>query len=154
MITTELPLCACNCGQRVTKHGSTYRRGHHNRSESGRARMAAIGRSRTTHGLSGSPTYQAYHGMLERTTNTRHRYYRLWGKRGVGITPSWRGKGGFERFLRDVGEAPAGGWLALIDPDGNVGPGNVEWRVTPLATTKAEQEQREQHLAGITPPQD
>jgi hypothetical protein len=74
-----------------------------------------------------SPTYNSWRAMIERCTREQHPRYPDYGGRGVTVCERWRGRGGFARFLEDVGERPAGMTLDRIDPNGHYEVGNVRW---------------------------
>jgi hypothetical protein len=65
--------------------------------------------------------------MIERCTRPTHPRYEDYGGRGVCVDPRWLGKGGFARFLADVGERPADRTLDRIDCNGHYTPSNVKW---------------------------
>lgn len=94
---------------------------------------------RTRHGHSGaprkrSPTYSSWANMVQRTTNFSHKSFPDYADRGV--DPSFLGKGGFVRFLAEVGPRPSRDYtLDRIDNDKGYVPGNMRW------ATKPEQQQ-------------
>lgn len=65
--------------------------------------------------------------MIERCNRPLHPFWPLYGGRGIRVCARWQGRGGFDRFLADVGERPPGRTLDRIDPDRNYEPGNVRW---------------------------
>ena len=73
-----------------------------------------------------TPTYDAWHNMIQRCTNPKSPEYRNYGARGISVCDRWRR---FELFLEDVGERPAPGLSLDRYPnnDGNYEPGNVRW---------------------------
>jgi hypothetical protein len=86
------------------------------------------GESRHGHSQGGqSPTYKSWNGMVQRCTNPKKSQYRYYGGRGVTIDPRWLGRGGFARFLADMGERPDGMTLDRIDPGGNYEAANCRW---------------------------
>lgn len=75
-----------------------------------------------------SPTYVVWHSMLARCRDAfrnDHAYY--YGK-GIRVCARWRGRGGFEHFLADMGERPEGMTLGRKDATKNYGPDNCEWQ--------------------------
>jgi len=57
----------------------------------------------TTHGMSKTPTYKAWSGMMKRCTNPNCKDYKYYGGRGITVDPRWLM---FENFLEDMGEKP------------------------------------------------
>lgn len=74
-----------------------------------------------------SPTYGSWRMMNERCYRVNKPRFEQWGGRGITVCPQWRGRGGFNQFLADMGERPEGMTLDRIDPEGNYEPGNVRW---------------------------
>jgi len=75
-----------------------------------------------------SPTYVVWHSMCARCRDAfrnDHGYY--YGK-GIRVCARWRGQGGFERFLADMGERPEGMTLGRKDASRDYGPDNCEWQ--------------------------
>lgn len=65
--------------------------------------------SRRTHGMSKSRAYRMWRDMHTRCYNKKFKFYKYYGGRGIGISDSWRGAGGFERFIADMGHPPSQG---------------------------------------------
>jgi AP2 domain len=75
-----------------------------------------------------SPTIQSYYGMVQRCTNPKREKYPEYGGVGVTVCDRWLGEHGFEYFLADMGERPAGKTLDRYpNPAGNYEPSNCRW---------------------------
>src|SRR5437899_1603274 len=95
---------------------------------------AAIVRGNTYHGLWGTPTYNAWHNMVQSVTNPRNPRWPDYGGADITVCERWnvpRGQKhpnvGFTNFLEDMGERPEGMTLDRIDEHGNFEPGNCHW---------------------------
>src|SRR5579859_1641179 len=77
-----------------------------------------------------SLTYQSWSTMNERCYNPRHKWYHLYGGRGIEVCERWRSgtPSAFINFLADMGERPAKE-ITLDRKDGNLGyyKGNCQW---------------------------
>jgi hypothetical protein len=108
------------------------------RSKLGRAKvMGAVderGRFLPTHGhtvgLTRSPTWRSWSGMLDRCTNPKDPSYAQYGGRGIVVCNRWLK---FENFLADMGTRPEGMTLERAKNDEYYGPLNCVW------ATKGEQ---------------
>jgi len=84
-----------------------------------------------TSGGKASQTYNSWKGMLRRCYRVNDAQWKYYGERGIQVCAQWRGEGGFEQFLKDMGERPKGKTLDRECNDGNYTPNNCRW-ATPL----------------------
>jgi hypothetical protein len=81
---------------------------------------------------SARPEYAILATLIQKCQNPASRHHARYGGVGIRVCQRWRGRGGFARFLADVGPQPfprAG--LRRLDESGHFEPGNVRWDVTP-----------------------
>lgn len=119
-------LCLCECGKQVNVAASKLHRGM--RISCGCARKL----NNFRHGMSRSGgKYNAWKSMVQRCHSPTSDKYRWYGARGISVCDRWRfGDGsltGYECFVADTGERPAGMSLDRINNDGNYEPGNCRW---------------------------
>lgn len=75
-----------------------------------------------------TPEYSAWQKMLGRCHNPRDHRFKWYGARGIAVHASWRGEGGYERFLEHVGRRPSSKHsIDRIENDKGYEPGNVRW---------------------------
>lgn len=123
---------SCGCLQREITASSNAERAKH-----GHARSLGTAKRFT------SPEYRSWKAMLERCRNENAPNYHLYGGRGITVCPEWQGETGFQQFLSDMGERPAGRTLDRINSDGNYEPSNCRW------ATASEQSQNRRQTASF-----
>lgn len=128
--------CTCQCGSHTRVLSCNLVKG--NTRSCGCLHRELTGDARRTHGRTGTSEYHIYQSMLARCYSDKAISYPNYGARGITVCDRWRfgdgALGGFECFLRDVGERPSRKHsLDRRENDGNYEPSNVRW------ATKVEQ---------------
>lgn len=121
-------VCRCECGQMVTVRTASLQSGLTVSCGCRQREVAAMnGRNSATHGMEGTPTYNAWVSMKERCSNQHHAFYEHYGGRGICVCQLWRDS--FVSFLADIGERPTNKHTLdrFPDNDGDYEPGNVRW---------------------------
>lgn len=116
-------LCQCDCGTESIVRLGNLRNGH--TVSCGCRRSTSTTKSKTKHGMYGTPTYKSWSGMLTRCLNKTNHKYPDYGGRGIQVYEAWKD---FDAFFSYMGERPSGTTLGRIDNDGNYEPGNCEWQ--------------------------
>lgn len=117
--------CICSCGKTVTVERSVLTR--KTPPSCGCARSESLRRRNFRHGLTDTPEYVIWVGMLGRcsTSTGKNRCYQ-----GISVCEKWRTS--FTEFLDHIGPRPTP--LHSVDrwpdPSGNYEPGNVRWATT------------------------
>jgi hypothetical protein len=82
----------------------------------------------TTHGMSKTPTYRAWHEMNRRCADPARDNYPRYGGAGVTVAEVWRAPHGFEAFFAAMGERPSKDHsVDRIRRTEPYGPGNARW---------------------------
>lgn len=116
-------LCRCNCGTEKCVDGRWLKA----RRSGGCRKCRTYEGKKPIHGRSAinDKTYIAWCSMISRCYNTNKPIYRDYGGRGIVVCPRW--KNSFQKFIADMGEAPAGLSLDRIDNNGSYEKSNCRW---------------------------
>jgi hypothetical protein len=88
--------------------------------------ISAVKHWNATHGMYGTPEYEAWACMKSRCFNKNNNNYQRYGARGITVCQEWVNS--FEAFFAYIGRRPSKNHsLERLKNDGNYEPGNVKW---------------------------
>ncbi len=119
--------CQCDCGKLTTVATGNLRSGHTRSCGCLVIEFAsAAGPLRETHGLSKTPEYNVWHGMVQRCHNPKNKGFNEYGGRGITVCDEWRTD--FRAFFAHIGQRPSMKHsVDRIRNNEGYKPGNVRW---------------------------
>ncbi len=85
----------------------------------------------TKHGMTNTPEYRSWSGMIDRCENPTTPNFKNYGGRGITVCRRWRwgtkAKTGFEYFYQDMGPRPEGRSIERLNNDKGYAPWNCVW---------------------------
>lgn len=127
--------CACDCGTiKPIRIGNLVRGASRScgcvsaAKTTTRNKSAAQRALITKHGLSLTPLYQAWRGMMARCYDQAHVGYKNYGARGITVCQAWHDPAAYIAWIeQNLGPRPGGCTLDRIDNDRGYEPGNLRW---------------------------
>ena len=110
--------CLCDCGGTVSVVSLRLKLGQT------RSCGCLLKEIKTTHGMTGTPTYKVWDGMIQRCNNPLDANYNNYGGRGIKVCERWHE---FKNFVADMGVRPNNLELDRNDNAKGYSPDNCSW---------------------------
>lgn len=146
-------ICKCDCGNVISANARRLKIGQKKscgclQKETARAIMLEVRRAGTaylykTHNQTSTRLYRIWSAMRSRCANSNHRFYYLYGARGIKVCDEWQRFEPFRDWALSNGYADN---LSIdrIDVNGNYEPSNCRW------ASNIEQQRNKRHASGYT----
>lgn len=123
-------VCQCDCGNLVNVRRSNLVSGQTQSCGCRKNELSAqrLREQKTSHGMTGTPEYNTWAGMIQRCHNPNHDAFERYGANGITVCDRWRSS--FDNFYADMGPRPSSDHT-LDRENNNLGysPGNCRWVV-------------------------
>lgn len=116
--------CICDCGNSVVVEKYSLMKGFTTSCGCYKNKIIKEG-AHTTHGMTGTKTYNSWYAAKQRCYNVNHMHYKNYGGRGITVCDKWVNN--FSAFFEDMGERPEGCTLDRIDNSKSYQPDNCKW---------------------------
>lgn len=135
-------ICKCDCGGEAKCMTCNLRSGI---SQScGCLQRERASEGNTTHRMKGTPTHNSWTALKQRCRGQAPESGKNYVDRGISVCARWLGEDGFENFLADMGEKPAGTSIDRIDNSKGYEPSNCRW------ATRRQQNQNRRNVRLLT----
>lgn len=115
-------LCRCDCGNAHKTPGATLTSGRV--ISCGCFRLEVLTANQVIHGMSKTPTWKVWAGIIKRCTQPTCAAYPNYGGRGIKVCDRWLA---FSAFYEDMGERPHGLTIERNDVNGDYCKDNCAW---------------------------